>query len=84
MKRIEESFVPSLNNVNLSNTTQMVLFCFLKIVSSQYISSTLTQLKKKKEPKTWKTIILCIKHQYIADKRFTLCVLVHVHKVYTN
>lgn len=55
MKRIEGSFVPSLNNVNLCNTTQIVLFCFLKIVSSQYNSSTLTQLKtkqtNKKEPK---------------------------------
>lgn len=50
MKRIEESFVPSLNNVNLCNSTQIVLFCFLKIVSSQYNSSTLTQFKTK-EPK---------------------------------
>lgn len=62
-----------------------VLFCFVKIVSSQYNSSTLTQLKKKKKgTKTRKTIILCIKHQYRTDKRFTLCVLVHVYKIYTT
>lgn len=46
MRRTEESFVPPPNNVNLHNTTQG--FCF-KRVSSQYISSTLTQLKKKKQ-----------------------------------
>lgn len=86
MKRIEGSFVPSLNNVNLCNTTQIVSFRFLKIVSSQYNSSTSTQLKakqtNKKRTKTRKTIVLCIKHRYRADKRFTLCVLVHVHKTY--
>lgn len=64
MERTEESFVPFLNNVNLHNTTQGFLFLFLKRVSSQYISSTLTQFLKK-ELKMWKTIILYIKHQYI-------------------
>lgn len=42
-KRFEENFVPFLVNTNLCNRTHMVLF--LKILSSQYISSTLTQLK---------------------------------------
>lgn len=65
-------------------TTHGFFLIFFK-VSSQYISSTLTQIFffKKKRPKTQKTIVLCIKHQYIADI-FTLCVLVHVHKLYTN
>lgn len=85
MKRIEGSFVPSLNNVNLCNTTQIVLFRFFKD-SQQSIQfkyfNTVKNKTNKKRTKTRKTIVLCIKHRYRADKRFTLCVLVHVHKIY--
>lgn len=80
-KKIEENFVPFLVNANLCNITRMVLF--LKILSSQYISSTLTQLKIK-ETKTWKTIICYIKQQHVTDKGFTLCVLLYVPQMHIS
>lgn len=50
-KKIEENFVPFLINANLCNITQMVVcfLFFLKILSSQYISSTFNTVKMKQK-----------------------------------
>lgn len=81
LRKSEENFVPFLINGKLCNITQMVLF--LKD-SQQLIHFKYFNTVKKKETKTWKTIICYIKHQYIANKWFTLCVLLHVPKMHIS
>lgn len=53
MKRIEGSFVPSLNNVNLCNTTQIVLFRFFKdsqqSIQFKYFNTVKNKTNKQKK-----------------------------------
>lgn len=78
MKKTEENFVPFRINANLCNIIQMVLF--LKDSQQSIHFKYFNTVKKK--TKTWKTIIRYIKHQYIANKGFTLCVLLHVPQMH--